>query len=227
MRKTVLVIGLGTFGSQIARTLSQGGANVLAVDLDEEKVNWVSKYVAKAVRANAIDAKAMKSIGAYEAEIAIVALRRHFDMSVLTTNLLRQAGIKEIMVQVDSELEADAIQMVGATSVIFPERDMATRMAHKLLVPDLAEFIPLGADTSIIEMPCPESFVGKSLVELQVRKISDITVIGIKSHEEMEGKIVEQVQVPVRADQPLKASHTLIIVGKTDNLELFKKKTEQ
>ncbi len=226
MKKTVLVIGLGTFGTQIARTLSQGGANVLAIDLDEERVNWVSKYVAKAVRANAIDSKAMKSVGAYDAEIAIVALRRHFDMSVLTTNLLRQAGIKQILVQVDSELEADAIQMVGATSVIFPERDMATRMAHKLLVPDLAEFIPLGADTSIIEIPCPASFVGKSLAELQVRKISDVTVIGVKSHEKVGGKIVVEVQVPIHPNKQLKASETLIVVGKTVNLESFKQKTE-
>jgi trk system potassium uptake protein TrkA len=228
MKKTVLVIGLGTFGSQIARTLAQGGATVLAVDRDEEKVNWVSKYVAKSVRADAIDSKAMKSIGAYDAEIAIVALRRHFDMSVLTTHLLRQAGIQQILVQVDNELEADAIRMVGATSVIFPERDMATRMAQKLLVPDLAEFIPLGADTSIIEMPCPASFVGKSLVDLQVRKISDVTVIGIKSHEETEGGvIVEQVQVPVHPHHPLKASEILIVVGKTDHLESFKKKIGQ
>jgi trk system potassium uptake protein TrkA len=165
MRKTVLVIGLGTFGSQIARTLSQGGANVLAVDLDEEKVNWVSKYVAKAVRANAIDAKAMKSIGAYEAEIAIVALRRHFDMSVLTTNLLRQAGIKEIMVQVDSELEADAIQMVGATSSSSRARTWATRMAQKRSCPICRNSFRWARHLDH-EMPCPEKFRRQSLVEL-------------------------------------------------------------
>lgn len=218
--KRFLVIGLGTFGSQAARALYRHGAEVLAVDLDESKVEAVSDRSTRAVCLNALDEEAMESIGAFDVDVAILALRHRFDSTVLVTYNLKQHEIREILVQVDSEKEAEAILAIGATGVIFPERDMADAIVRRMMAPTLADQIPLGDDVGIIEVPCRGDYDGKTLIELDIRKHYQVTVIAIKKSLSKEER--QAVEVAPSPDTPLSESDILMVVGKADKLEKFK-----
>ncbi|MBF0213850.1 MAG: TrkA family potassium uptake protein [Magnetococcales bacterium] len=175
-----LVIGLGTFGRQAAVALASGGAEVLAVDHSEERVNGIRDQVSRAVCCDTLDEEAMSSIGAFDVDCAIVAIRRHFDVTVLATHALHKKGVPRILAQVESDNEAEAIRAVGSTETIFPQRDMALRIANKLLHPNLADHIPLGCGAALIDIPCPPPFAGHTLGGLALRTRYGVTLIGLR-----------------------------------------------
>ncbi|MBF0460106.1 MAG: TrkA family potassium uptake protein [Magnetococcales bacterium] len=146
MSGTFLVVGLGVFGSYVAKTLSASGAYVLAVDRAKEPVNVIQGVVSKAVCCDATHADRMEVVGAFAVGTAIVALRNHFEATVLITIALRQHGVPRILVRADNEQQAKAIQTVGATEVLLPSRDMALRIAQQLIHPDqtVVQQAPLG-----------------------------------------------------------------------------------
>ncbi len=216
-----VVFGLGTFGGQTARALYRGGAIVLAIDRDEKLVEQISPHVTVAVSADATDEDALREVGALEMSTAIVAIRRQFDTTVLVTHMLRKNGYHQILVQVDSEKEASAIQAVGATGIIFPERDMADQIARRLLTPGLADQIPLEDNFAIVDVPCPEEFVGKTLQELDLRRKYQVTVVALKGPAPKAKRPVFQIAPP--ADLPLEASHHLLLLGDRKALYNFKR----
>jgi len=222
MSRTYAVLGLGTFGYQIAVCLQEGGAEVLAIDLNEAVVQRVSSLVTKAVCADITDEDVLRNLGVYEAEGVIVSMPDHFDNAVLVTHHLKEASVSEILVQVETEAEAGAITAVGATRVILPERDIAHRVASRLLSPDLADQIPLGEDVSIIEVPCPAEWAGQTLLELNIRRKHHVFVIGIKRET---GKASRPVRFEIlpSPDQPLQSGDTLLVLGKSNRLVTFKK----
>ncbi len=219
--ESFVVFGLGTFGSQTARALYRGGAIVLAIDRDTKIVDQISPFVTVANAADATDEEVLQEVGAFDMTTAIVALRRYFDITVLVTHMLRQRGFRRIFVQVDSEKEASAILAVGATSVIFPERDMAEEIARKLLTPGLADQVPLAENFAIIDVPCPKSFVGRTLQELDIRRKYRVMVIATKGP--ASGKKKENVfQMAPPPDIPLDAASHLILLGERKSLFNFK-----
>ncbi len=217
--RTFLIIGMGTFGSAATRVLYNSGATVIAIDVNEEAIQRISDLATRAICVDALDEQALRACGALDVNVAIVAVRRRFDTSVLVTHLLKQAGIPEIAVLVDSEAESGAIRAIGATSVIFPERDMAHRIANKLLFPDLADQIPLGQGVAIIEVPCPPAFEGKSLIELNLRREYSVNVIALSSTDRRHHRVVHPAPHPT---EPLKNSDHLILLGKSEQLAMFK-----
>lgn len=219
--ESFVVFGLGTFGSQTARALYRGGAIVLAIDRDTKIVDQISPFVTVAIAADATDEEVLQEVGAFDMTTAIVALRRYFDTTVLVTHMLRQHGFARIFVQVDSEKEASAILAVGATSVIFPERDMAEEIARKLLTPGLADQVPLGENFAIINVPCPKEFVGQTLQDLDIRRKYRVTIIATKGPATGKGK--ENVfQMAPPPDVPLDAACHLILLGERKELFNFK-----
>lgn len=218
---SVVVFGLGTFGSQTARALYRGGAIVLAIDNDETIIERISPDVTVAVRADATDADALREVGAFDMNVAIVAIRRQFDTTVLVTHMLRRNGVKEVLVQVDSEKEASAIRAVGATDVIFPERDMAHQLARRMLTPGLADQIPLDSEFSIIEVPVAPNFTGQSLLDLEIRRKYGVTVVALK--DVTPGLPANKsFQIAPAADMPLEERHHLLVLGDRKHLLRFK-----
>ncbi|MBF0114900.1 MAG: TrkA family potassium uptake protein [Magnetococcales bacterium] len=213
-----LVVGLGTFGSRVARALFESGAYVLAVDQDEERVNAIRENSSKAVCCNATNTGAMKAVGAFDVDTAIVAIRNHFDATVLVTHALRKNGIDHLLVQVDNEQEAEAIQTFGATEVIFPPRDMALRIAKRLIHPDLAESIPLAQDVAMIEIACPASFVGRTISDLALRTHFGVNLIGIRH----QGHGSESLTINPSPDARLHGEDSLIILGNLGQLAKVK-----
>lgn len=216
-QRSFVVIGLGTFGSQVARALHRGGSDVLAIDVVENEVETIKNAVSKAICLDANNEEAMRAVGAYEADVAIVAIRRRFDTTVLVTHTLRREKVGEILVQVDTEKEASAIRAVGATRAIFPERDMAERIGRELLVPDLAGQIPLGPEHGIVEVACPPSFVGKSLIELDVRRRWGVNVVALRTPRAGRGG-TDKFDASPAPDQPIQSGQVLLVLGATDRL---------
>lgn len=225
MGKNYAVLGLGAFGYQMAVSLQEGGGQVLAVDLDERIIQHISPYVSKAAVADISDREALKSLGIFDVDSVIVGMPDHFDCTVLVTHFLKQSGIPEIFAQVESEAEESAILAVGATRAIFPERDIARRVSDQLLVPEKASHIPLGEDVSLIEMPCPREWIGKSLLELNVRKRFGVYIIGIKEQTGTKKKPVHFDIFPP-PERPLSQSDILMVIGKSDQLVEVKRKFE-
>lgn len=221
MKKNFLVVGLGTFGRQAAKALAEGGAFVLAVDQSEERVNAIREEVSKAVCCNALDTDAMQAIGAYEVDCAIVAIHQQFDVTVLATHALHTHGVPNILVQVDSDNQAEAILTFGSTEVIFPQRDMADRIAKKLLHPDLAERIPLGKDMAIIEIPCPTPFAEQTIAGAALRTLHGVSLIGLR----IPASTLQQKETTLLNPPPdtlLKKGYQLILLGNLEQLSQIK-----
>jgi len=170
MKKSYAVLGLGTLGYQVAVNLQEGGAEVLAMDIDPAKIERIGDRVATAVCADLKNEQVLRKFGAYDVDAAIVSMPDHFDVTVLLAYFLKKAGVREILVEVKTEDEANATAGLGAATAIFPALDTANRLTKKLLMPDLADYIPLTSDFFIVEIPCPALWAGKSLLELDIRK---------------------------------------------------------
>jgi len=158
--KQVAVIGLGRFGSSVARTLAESGCEVLAVDVDEVRVKAIADEVTDAVRANALEEEALRALGLRNFEVVVVAIGHEVEASILVTVLLKEMGISKIVAKAQDELHGRVLQKVGADMVVFPERDMGVRLAHTLISRNVIDEIQLSTDYSILEMVAPHRFLG-------------------------------------------------------------------
>lgn len=220
-RTPFLVIGLGTLGHQSAVALTERGATVLAVDRVRERVDRIAHMVDKAVCLDGTDEDALTSIGAFSARTALVCLGDYFDSTVLVTHLLRRRGFAEVVAQVDSQRQAEAIRAVGATQVVFPERDMARNLVDRFLAEALPfERIAIGNDAAIIEIPVGTA-AGRSLRELELRARYHVNVIGLKSPAPAEG-LDEPISLTPDADEPLRNDQTLVVLGHNHHLQRFR-----
>ncbi|MCK7514919.1 MAG: TrkA family potassium uptake protein [Desulfobacterales bacterium] len=165
--KQVAVIGLGRFGSSVARTLADSGCEVLAVDADESRVKAIADEVTDAVRANALDEEALRALGLRNFEVVVVAIGHEVQASILTTVLLKEMGIPKIVAKAQDDLHGRVLQKVGADVVVYPERDMGVRLAHTLISRNVIDEIQLSTDYSILEMAAPHGFLGRNLKDLE------------------------------------------------------------
>ena len=218
--KTYAVIGLGTFGAQTARDLYTRGQEVIAIDVLQESVDRICNDVTTAIRGDATDESVLQATGILEADLVIVAMRKFFEETVHVIHLLKSKGVKEVWAQVNSHREASAIRSLGATETIFPEYDMAQTVVQKLLHPNLAECLMLGTDFGLSEVDIKGEFVGKSLIELDVRKRYRVNVVGVK-REAKRGRKTESILADHAPDEPLRAGDTLLVLGNLERLSRF------
>ncbi len=184
MREFV-VIGLGRFGSSLARELVDLGHSVLAIDASEAKVQEISEVVSHAVYANATDEDALKALGIRNFEVAVVSIGEDIQASILATLILKEMGVKTVVVKAISVLHAKVLEKIGADRIIFPEREMGVKVAHSLAAPNVLDYMSLDKDYGIEEVAIPEKFIGKSLMDLNLRVKYGITVIAIKRNNEL------------------------------------------
>lgn len=228
--KQFAVIGLGRFGSSVARKLSEKGHQVLAIDKDGEKVQDASSYVAQSVELDAGDEKGLRAIGIESVDCVIVSIGGvNLQASILITVILKDIGIKEIIAKAANELHAKVLRKVGATKVIFPEQEMGIRLANSLVSPRILEQIELSQDYSIIETLPPKEFIGKSLRKLEIRAKHGITVIAIKEKKALgsrkeDGEISKVINILPEADYVIKEDEVLVVIGGNKDIEKLKKK---
>jgi len=209
--KQVAVIGLGRFGSSVARTLAESGCEVLAVDADEARVKAVADEVTDAVRANALEEEALRALGLRNFEVVVVAIGHEVEASILVTVLLKEMGISKIVAKAQDELHGRVLQKVGADMVVFPERDMGVRLAHTLISRNVIDEIQLSTDYSILEMVVPHRFLGRNLKELELRQRFGLTILAIRRE--------DRIIVSPDAEQTLEEGDILVALGQPDKLE--------
>jgi len=201
------VIGLGSFGSNVAKTLYEKENEVLAIDKDKEKIEEVKNFVSHAVQMDSANKENLQALGLKEMDVVVVSLGPEMEASILTVLFLHEIGAKRIVAKALTEDHAKVLEAVGATEVIYPEKDMAIKTALKLNSPNILDYFPLLSGISIQEIAPPEKFIGKSLKELDLRNKYGIQVIAIKE------VITEKMSYVPKADFVIKDSDILIVMG--------------
>ncbi len=207
------IIGLGSFGSNVARTLFERGHEVLAIDNDKDKIEEAKSFSSHAVLMDSADKENLEAVGVREMDVVVVSLGPEMEASILTVLHLHEFGIKRIVAKALTEDHAKILDAVGATEVIYPEKDMAIRTALKLTNPNILECLPLLSGISIQEIAPPEKFLGKSLKELDLRNKYGIQVIAIRE------LVPERTIYVPKADFVIKDSDILIVMGDEKKLE--------
>jgi len=208
--RTFGVIGLGRFGYHVARTLAQGGAEVIACDVDEEKVREVSEYVSLAYVLDATDAKALKESGIANVDTAVVSIGENIEASILIVVQLKELGVKEVVAKAITPLHGKVLEKLGVDRVVYPEKEMAIRVAHSLLAGEFIEEIPIGEKHSLFELKAFDFMLGKTLRELDVRKRFGVSVLAIKRGENL---IVNPM-----GDEKILPGDILVVLGTTEQL---------
>ena len=216
------VIGLGEFGLSVAKALSGKGQRVLAIDTNEELVREASDFVTEAVQVDSTDDKSLKAVGITNVDVAVVAIGTNLEASVLTALILKQLGIKHIVARAVTDEHGKVLQKVGATKVVFLERDMGIRLANSLMSPSVLEHIELSPEFGILETVPPKEFIGKTIRNLDVRAKYEVNIIAVRGKEpSLEGSY--ELNVSPKADYVVKEGDVFVIIGTNENLEKFKK----
>ena len=217
------VIGLGRFGWSVAKTLSEKGHQVLAIDKDEELVQEASDFVTESVQVDSTDEKALKAVGIMNVDVAVVGIGTNLEASVLTTLILKELGVQHIVARAITDEHSKVLQRVGATKVVLLERDMGARIANSLVSPSILEHIELSPESSIMEAVPPKEFIGKSIRDVDVRAKHGLNIIGIRKKEAYAEGVCE-LNVAPKADYVIKQGDVFILIGSNENLDKFRKK---
>ncbi len=214
--KTYAIFGLGSFGYYLAKSLINLGQEVLAVDSNEAVVEKVMDFVSKAVVADSTDRAALEALGLHDYDAVIVSLGEHIEASVLTTLNLKDLGVNYIVAKAITEPHGRILEQIGANDVVFPRRDMAHRLAYRLVNADILEFVPLGSDYGIIESAPSAEMVGKTLAELDFRMNYNLTVILVRQ------LIPDDIIVAPDGSFIVKDSDILVLLGHNEDLEILR-----
>ncbi len=204
-----VIIGLSTFGTVLARNLCSLGENVLVIDLNKEKIQTIKDAVTQAITADACDKKILEKLIKETDASVIVCLGDSLEQSVMVTYYLQQLGIRKIIAKANSEDQGRILRFLGASEIIYPERDMAVTMAHKLSNPALLENFPITKDYSIFEFLVPSKFIGSSLLSLRLRNEYGMNVLLIKQNNPPE----ETTAIVPGPDYILKKLDTIVALG--------------
>ncbi|TLS37705.1 potassium channel family protein [Pseudalkalibacillus caeni] len=205
MKKQFAVIGLGRFGGSICRALSQQGMEVLAIDLDEDRVNEFASIATHAVIADTTDETVLKNLGIRNFDHVIVAIGDNLQASILTTLMLKELGVKHITVKAQNDYHEKVLNKIGADKVVHPERDMGLRIAHNIVSNSVLDYLELSDEHSIVELMANSKMGGKTLAELDVRAKYGANIVAIKQGED--------IIVSPMASQQINKGDILIVIG--------------
>ena len=213
--KTYMVIGLGRFGSEVARRLCQLGCEVLFIDRSEELVQQVSAEVTHAVVADAQDKEVLRALGAGKFDCAIVAIGGSLADSVLATMNLKELGVGQVVCKAHDETHRQVLKKLGADQVVIPEQENADRLAKSLSSLNVLDYIELSDEYGIVDVPAPQNWVGKSLKELNVRAKLGVNILAVRHN--------GAINVSPSADYPICEGDIMVILGDTAALKAVQK----
>jgi trk system potassium uptake protein len=207
----VVVIGLGRFGSAVARELERLGHEVLAIDSSEERVNDLAPDVTHALQLDAADEDALRSAGAAEFGTGVVAISSDTEPSIFAVMVLKRLGVPNVIAKAGSQLHGEILARVGADRVVFPERETGLRLAHSFNVPNVIDYLDVAPSFGIEKIRPPRAFVGKTLGELDLKSRLGLTPVALRR-----GK---QVFVNPTRDERIADGDELILIGRDDKLD--------
>ncbi len=219
------VIGLGLFGTAIAKALAHRGVEVLGIDRDEHIVEEIADSIANAVALDSTDRKALLSVDIQDFDAVVVAIGEDFEQLLLTTTQLMDLGVKRIMARARGRNQQMILRKIGIEEVLSPEDEVGVNVAEKLVNPSIVSFLDLPDEYCIMEILCPPGVSGRSLVEINMRKNYQINLLTIKEQDGYveSGSVEKKFKITgiPGGETILKADHTLVLFGKRENMERF------
>lgn len=213
--KSYIVVGLGRFGSEVARQLYKCGCEVLALDVKNELVQQIAPDVTHAAVGDCQDKEVLKMLGAKDFDCAIVAIGDNLAASVLVTMNLKELGVPYLVCKAYDDVHRRVLEKLGANRVVIPEQENAARLAKGLSSPNLLDYIELSDEYSIIELPAPKSWEGKNLKELNVRAKLGVNILAVRRDGKMD--------VSPAADFTFQAGDIVVVLGDAKALNAVQK----
>lgn len=204
-KKTILLIGLGRFGLHIAKKLHELGHEVMAVDVNEERINQAVPYVTDAQIGNSTNEEFLKSLGINNFDLCIVTISDDFQSSLETTSLLKELGAKKVVSRAERDGQAKFLLRNGADEIVYPEKQLASWMAIKYSADHILDYIEIDNEHAIFEVSVPKDWIGKTIGEIDIRKKYGISILGIKNE--------KKLNVNVIPSQILSLELSLLVIG--------------
>ena len=211
-KKTYAVLGLGRFGMPLATKLAQSGADVIGVDMDEERVRAFREYSEYAFVAKKLTKEVLEDIGIQDCDVAVICIGSRVETSILVALNILNLGVPNVISKASSAEQGEVLRRLGA-DVVYPERDMALRTAKKILRENLVDYLSIGKDIEIIEIEISNKMINKTILELDLRKKYKLNVIAIRHDEESD--------IEVRPDCILHEGDTIAVIGREENVTRF------
>lgn len=225
MKRQFAVIGLGRFGYSVAESLVQKGCEVLAIDREEAKIQAISDIATFAVQCDATDERALKTVSTQNVDVAVVSIGENIEASILIVQTLHEMGIRSIIAKAVTNTHGKILSNLGVTEVIYPERDAAIRLAHRLVSPKVLDYLELAPGYSVEEVAVPDRFSGMSIKETKIRELHNLNIIGIKKqvNRMIKGKLKKEDTfnfTPSPSDM-IEKGDVLVMIGKEHDLDGF------
>ena len=204
------VFGLGRYGRAVASELVKSGAEVIAVDMDQDIINTMSSEIPYCKCADVTDPEVIRQLGIANVDVVIISMASDLEASVMATMLCKEIGVKTVITKCASEMNCKILSKIGADRVVFPEKESGVRMAKNLLSAGFVDLVELSKDVAMIEMQVKPEWEGKSLLELNLRKRYAVNIVAIVHGEE--------IRVNIDPELPLERSMKLIVIANTEKL---------
>ena len=212
--KSYAVFGLGRYGTAVAKELASNGAEVLAVDIDEEIVNEAAAEIPFCKCADVTDPEVLRQLGISNFDVVIISMATNLEASVMATMLCKEMGVKTVISKCSSDMNCKILSKVGADKVIFPEQESGIRLAKNLVSSGFVDILDISNDVSMVELEVRPEWENKSLIELNLRKKYSINIVSIIEN--------DKVDVIIDPEMPLKRSMRLIVIADTAKLRKLK-----
>ncbi|MFH1382092.1 MAG: TrkA family potassium uptake protein [Chloroflexota bacterium] len=221
MQKQVVVVGLGRFGVSVATTLHSIGHDVLAIDRDETRIQNISAQLTHAIQADATNEAVLKELEIKNFDVGIVAMGSDIESSVLSTILLKKLGVRRVIARANDELHGSILEKIGADSVVYPEREMGERVAHRVTLSDVSDYMSIIGRYGMIQLDAPPTFIGQTLATLG---------FGPKGKWEIGVLLIlrkKEVIVNPALEEVVEANDTLVLAGNDDKIEKLLNETKK
>lgn len=210
INKLYAVFGLGRYGMAVATELVSNGAEVLAIDCNDDIVNDAAEYLPVVKCADVTDGEVIKQLGIKNIDVVIIAMASNLEASVMSTLLCKEAGVKEVIVKCANEMHQKILSRMGADKVVFPESESGIRLAKNLLSSGFVDMLELSDDLSVLELSVKPEWIGKNLLQLNLRKKYSLNVIAIKQN--------GYINIDIDPEKTLDSDTKLIVIANTQKL---------
>lgn len=218
-KKQIAVLGLGRFGSSVARTLQSLGHEVLGIDGSQDLVDMLSGELTHTVVCDVTDEDELRSLGLRNFDVAVVAIGHDVQASILATVLLKEIGVPMVVAKAAGKLHGRTLSKVGADKVVYPERDMGARVAHSLLTGSITDYIELSPEYTIMELTAPAKMVGRSIRDLNLRARFGINIMAIKSGND--------INAALAATDVVREGDVLVLLGSNDSVRRLERMLQE
>jgi len=208
--KSVLVIGLGRFGYHLATKLQELGNDVMVVDREAGKVNQYAVQFTDSHIGDCTNEAVIRSLGVKQMDLCFVSIGEDFESSLIITSLLKRAGAKCVVAKANQEIQAELLKQIGADEIVYPERDLAEKLAVRYNANNIFDYIQLTDDYSIYEIPVPGTWKGRSILEVDVRRKHRVNIIAVKTG--------DSLQPMPGADYVFGTDEHIVVIGKSNDV---------